>query len=174
MEKFGKPDNYAGEDFSDYYVAIGRNRDSDVLTESNWHSFIKIFEDNNIEILNAEDCDFPNLPNAVLNVRQGHWTVGWIELILIPESNEKAVKLGNEIEEKLNCYPVLDEEDFSSREWESASEYWASLSIAERVEILQRFDECIFSARFDSLPPDESGHIFEYLTSNYQVNRILV
>jgi len=59
----------------------------------------------------------------------------------------------------------LDESDFSNREFEKASDYWASESVSERVRIIQRFRQpyvSVFAARRDYLPQGDNGSIFEY------------
>ena len=44
--------------------------------------------------------------------RMGHWAVGWVEQILIHEDYTILLQTGDKIIEKLEGYPVLDEEHY--------------------------------------------------------------
>ena len=107
MEKWSRTENYIGESYFDYYVLLSRNRDSGLVEESNFQSALKM--------LNGES-------DTVKVIRASHWAVGWIEVILIHESDTKSVDKGNEIEESLESYPILDEDDFYERESERRDE----------------------------------------------------
>ena len=93
--------------------------------------------------------------------RFGHWGPGWYELILIAPESPAAI-IADECEAKLLDYPILSESDFSVREWERASECWASMRIRERVELCRRYRCSIFAARRDYLPPEDNGLIYQY------------
>lgn len=97
--------------------------------------------------------------NTVEVHRFGHWGPGWFEIILIDPADEEKVRIATEIENALADYPVVDESDWSELEYELKSEYWASLRVQDRLEILQRYNEHehrvnIFQARHDYLPSD--------------------
>lgn len=108
LKKWAHPDHYAGETYFEYYCGLGRHRDSDLLQESNFESAL--------ERLGGES-------ETVIVARAGHWAVGWVESILVHESNKKALKILNQILVDLDNYPVLDESDFSERESEYQAEY---------------------------------------------------
>jgi hypothetical protein len=107
MEKWSRADNYIGETYYDYYVCLSRHRDSGLIEESNFWSALKA--------LNGES-------DTVKIVRAKHWLCGWIEMILIHESDKVSVDKGNEIEESLEEYPILDDIDFSERISEKEAE----------------------------------------------------
>ena len=107
MEKWSRSENYIGESYYDYYVLLSRARDSGLVEESNFYSALKA--------LNGES-------KTVKVVRAFHWLCGWIEMILIHESDKEAIDKGNEIEESLENYPILDEDDFYERESERREE----------------------------------------------------
>ena len=107
MEKWSRSKNYIGETYFDYYVLLSRNRDSGLVEESNFQSALKM--------LNGES-------DTVKVIRFSHWLCGWIEVILIHESDKVSVDKGNEIEESLESYPILDEDDFYEREKERREE----------------------------------------------------
>lgn len=95
------------EDYQEWLVAGGHNRDSDDLGESNWHATL--------------DCLREIDPGSVDHyvVSFGHWACGWVEIVLVrPDS--AAAKEAERIESALLDYPVLDDSDFSEREMASA------------------------------------------------------
>lgn len=96
--------------------------------------------------------------------RFGHWGPGWFELILINPTDTEAVAKAEEMEAALSDYPILDEEAHSRMEWEETSEYWARMSVRERIDYLHRAELSIFAARRDSLPEDDDGRLWELLT----------
>ena len=107
MQKWSRSENYIGESYFDYYVLLSRHRDSGLIEESNFWSALKM--------LNGES-------DTVKVIRFSHWLCGWIEVILIHESDKVSVDKGNEIEESLESYPILDEDDFYEREKERREE----------------------------------------------------
>ena len=108
MEKWERADNYIGETYFDYYVLLSHHRDSGLVEESNFQSALKA--------LNGES-------KTVKVIRSSHWLCGWIEMILIHESDKVSVDKGNEIEESLESYPIFNDEDFYERESEKRDEY---------------------------------------------------
>jgi len=107
MQKWSRSENYIGESYYEYYVLLSRHRDSGLVEESNFQSALKM--------LNGES-------DTVKVVRASHWAVGWIEMILIHESDTKSVDKGNKIEESLEEYPILSDLDFSERISEKEAE----------------------------------------------------
>jgi hypothetical protein len=104
--------NFAGDD-SDYRhwfaAPLGRSRDSSVLEESN---FAK-----GVERLGGESDD-------VMVARYGHWAVGWVEQVYVRPGSD-AVAIAEEIHDKLESHPVLDEDDYSERCMEEANKVWS-------------------------------------------------
>lgn len=101
--------NYGGGmDKPDWIVVVGRNRDSEMLDESNFEAAL--------ERLGGEGKN-------VAVERFGHWGCGWFELLLVNPKSKKHVKIAFEIHNDLQDYPLLDESDFCERESEYQSEY---------------------------------------------------
>ena len=121
---FDSMKNYAGEiPAENWCVVMTRNRDSDILTESNWESAL--------EMLGGES-------DSVQIFRFGHWACGWWEALCVLE-NSPAQRIGEEIEERIESYPVLDEDDFSRREMDEANQVWESCyRWKERIEWIRR------------------------------------
>jgi hypothetical protein len=108
---------------------IMRHRDSDCLTESNWRVAIKK--------LGGETYDSEEDTGDVSIVRFGHWAVGWVEHILV-RPNSPAHNIAIKLEEKLNDYPILDDDDFSNLEDEEAHRVWKDCySPKERIEYIR-------------------------------------
>ena len=99
LSKWQYASNYGGEDFSDHYVVYTQHRDSDTLERSNFRVLVRELED--------------AYPESTYIARSGHWAVGWVEQLLIEETNYNALALAEILLEKINDYPVLDEFDWS-------------------------------------------------------------
>lgn len=91
-----------------YVVPCGTNRDADCGTESNYHSALRLLggESDTVEVL-----------------RFGHWACGWFEVIIVKPGTE-AYNVAEKIESDLEDYPILDDNDFSDREYTVACETW--------------------------------------------------
>ena len=72
-----------------------------------------------------------------------------------------AVDLRNRLED----YPVLDEDDYCNREFEAICDAWLYMSMRERVEVLEDHGANIFAARRSELP--DSDEVYQYLESNW-------
>lgn len=112
-------------DQSSWLVVIGRNRDSDCLAESNF--------DCALEMLGGES-------ETVQVHRFGHWACGWLEIILI-DPTSAAAEVAADIESSLADYPVLNESDWSEREYNAYGEAWESWGASEfRRELVRKLD----------------------------------
>lgn len=76
-------------------------RDSDLVVESNWAQI-------NLEI--AENDSFSV-------ERSRHWAVGWIKELFVDTQDLAAVDLVMALHQRLEDYPLLDEEAYSELEW---------------------------------------------------------
>lgn len=127
LKRWTRPDNYAGANWPEYYRAgVGQSRDSDDLEVSNFAAMLK---------------DLGGETSTVIVVRENHWAVGWVEWIAIHQSDEKALKIADENMAKLEDYPVLDEDDWSAREDESANRIWTECySVKDRVKYIREHE----------------------------------
>ena len=112
----------------------GQNRDSSHAEQSNLVAAVKILggESETVEVH-----------------RFGHWAHGWFEIILVHPSRESEVIA---IIERLKECPVLDQDDYTHRQWESAYELWASLPLQERIKLCAEEGISIFAARHGRIP----------------------
>lgn len=152
----GTMNNYMGDDKSDHYVVYAKVvREGCILSESNYDK-IK-------ECLEAIDSE------ADLDFYVSHWAVGPIDYILVHEDNEPLLREADKIAKALADYPILDEEDFSKREWQWANENWQSMNLQERIDLIKEHNDsptAFLKARHDYIHPDidQCGSVFEALT----------
>lgn len=128
-------------------VPVIQTRDSRSLERSNFETALAMLGDES---------------ETVEVHRFGHWGPGWYEIIIVNPDDKDKVKIAKEIEAKLEGYPVLDEDDFSEREWEEANEVWCNCyDLQERIELCAENNISIFATRHDCIPQDDDGNIFE-------------
>jgi hypothetical protein len=140
------PENFAGTlPERGWGLLLARNRDSDFLTQSNW--------DAALAELGSESDD-------VEIVRIGHWACGWIEFLGVREDTEvyeRAVEIRNALED----YPVLDEEDFSQREWDEAQRVWADCyRVQDRIRYIREHRSQFEFRDFAELLANVRGTVF--------------
>jgi hypothetical protein len=125
LERWKLPRDYFGAEWPEYYSAgVGRSRDSDCLEESNFDAML---------------AELGGESDTVHVVRESHWAVGWVEWIAIHESDEKSLRAADEQCKRLEDYPVLDEEDYSLREFEECERTWGDCyTVSERIALLRR------------------------------------
>ena len=145
MEKWTYPKDYFGIDPQGYSILVAQNRDSNALTRSNFETISK-----EMKCINWDNDSMNSAPN-VINIRQGHWACGWLELLLV-KNNTKAYKKALEIEKQLDEYPVFDESHWSQLEWDEMADYWAGMDLQDRIDLCKEHEQSIFSARFDYIP----------------------
>jgi hypothetical protein len=98
------------EDQQEWLVLpVIQTRDSEPLEQSN---FAKA-----LEMMDGES-------DTVEVHRFGHWGPGWFEIIIVNPADTARVAIAEDIESSLADYPVLDESDFSAREWEEYQNSW--------------------------------------------------
>jgi hypothetical protein len=114
------PSCYVGAHWEGWFVFLGRSRDSDDLTESNFETAWAELQ----KLPAVEVADDGEEMNGLQQVRENHWAVGWVEWIAIHQTNEAALRAADEMAGRLESYPVLDEDDWSRREDESAQRIW--------------------------------------------------
>lgn len=148
LKKWERPDSYAGADWPDWFVFLGQHRDSDALTRSNF--------ERGLARLGGES-------ETVQVIRERHWAVGWVEWIGVHKSAADKLRAAETMLKQIDAYPVLDDDHFSELEWKEAEQFWASLSIRERVDLCREARVSIFAARHGYIPHDDTGFVFERL-----------
>lgn len=132
------------DDRQDWLVApVSVNRDSDCLTRSNWAVVTSELEACSGETSQDEpDCEVHEF---------GHWACGWFKIALV-RPGSKAAEVAEQWESALADYPVASDEHFSELETNEACEYWAGMSLRERVRLCQSAHVSVFAARRDDVP----------------------
>ena len=172
--KWEHPSDYGGFSPLNDAVIAGQSRDSDCLERSNYETIFAHLKGVE-EQLADQDPDMYEQAYAlndgdlfIYDYRAGHWAVGWIETMLMsqhaPDDLQMAVV---EVLSVMADYPVFDESHFSELEFTEAGDYWESMSVSERVEIIRDCGGNIFAARHNYVNEnaDPSGMVHEYLVS---------
>jgi hypothetical protein len=104
LKRWKTPRNYYGESWEGWWAApVGRSRDSNILEESNWIVQLeRIPESETVQV-----------------VRESHWAAGWVEWLAIHESDRGALAEAEEVGNKLENYPILDEDHYLELEWKT-------------------------------------------------------
>lgn len=110
--KFEGYQNYMGRQFFGTFSLIGKNRDSEYLSQSNYECIL-----NELEKLGEEEKDF-------IIEASSHWACGWVEIIHIPIDAKKEIldfclKTLNDLDD----YPIFDESHFYELEHEEVKKY---------------------------------------------------
>lgn len=140
LKRWTRPSNYAGCEWPDYYSAgVGRSRDSQPLERANFDAMLKALGGER----NHPDIEDPNDEGAALSlvriIRENHWAVGWVEWIAIHESQVETLAVANRLMEKMEDYPVIDENLFSEYENTEANEVWRDCyRTKERIEYIRK------------------------------------
>jgi hypothetical protein len=151
-------------DRSDWFVApVSRNRDSNVLTESNWQA--------QIESLTEVSGDESETDEWEIH-RFGHWGCGWLEIVIV-RPDTAAFRAADDIETALMNYPVLNDEDLSQREWDAAVESWNNWGAKEfREALAEQFglsENTVY--RLDDIPDDALWELHsEYSPYGYETH----
>lgn len=127
LKKWEYPQNYCGEDYSEYYsMGIGQSRDSECLERSNFRSALS---------------ELGGETETVIVRRAGHWAVGWVEELLIHESDLVALGKAETLAKHLADYPIVDDDDFfdledeERRDWAEQSKEDTARTICNHFEL---------------------------------------
>lgn len=120
-------------------MPVSQTRDSDTLSESNFAAALTALggESDTVEVH-----------------RFGHWGPGWVEIIIMDPADAARVAVAEELVGRLENYPVLNEDDWSRREYDRAYEWWMACGRRERIRVCAKYRVSIFAARRDEIPED--------------------
>lgn len=139
------------EDRQDWIVVpCSQTRDSNTYERSNFDSAVRILSFD----------DRPGHQTEFEVHRFGHWGPGWFEIILVHPDHAAIVA---SIEDKLENYPLLDEDHHSELQFTEALEAWRHTPLRERVQLARKFRFHIMAARRDELPETDGSEIIPYL-----------
>lgn len=144
------PEHYVGYDPQGEYLVAAKNRDADLLMESNFECIQK-------QLLKLA-------PDHVYVWRASCDMFGWFDyLMLKPDAPTEALQCADEIMEGLEAYPVVDDDHFSNLEHETAAEVWKDWDLSHRLWAIEHSNVSKFSIRHDYPPMDDCGAVQERL-----------
>ncbi len=165
------PGSYFGYNPEGHIIAAVKHRESSILDESNyaitsqrllaiamrssWWMKPQIPQLENM----AHDGPFsrfnPDETPLLYTFTASCSLVGWIEYLMIRPcaAARELINESRRINEALEAYCVLSDEDYSERQVEAIGEYWRTESLRGRIDDCRRYGESIFAARHDH-PPD--------------------
>lgn len=153
FDSFGWQGSYKRDDADKWTIVYTSNRDSKLLEQSNAAVIENMLEPycKGRGALNAADPD-------CVSESHGHWAVGHVDGYSIRVFNAKgeitpAFKKWVEIQNSLSDYPVLDESDYSEREYEATLENIKSIG---------------YSLVKDDAPEGWEGEVYTYLSDNHE------
>lgn len=133
-------------DAEEFAIVYTNNRDSSTLTESNAAQIEAALE----PFMSGDNPD-------VLPEDHNHWACGWIKGYAIRVYRDgaptPAALAWEEIQDRLDDYPVLDEEDWSRRESEEQYEAWDNWVKYDFRRALGKVFPEAREADFDQLEP---------------------
>lgn len=155
LKQWQAASNYAGQHFEEYYMCGGQTRDSDLMERVNFAAIL--------DRLGGES-------ETVIVARASHWACGWVETILIHQSDAAKLVEGDKIKAELEDYPLLDEDSFYELENEEL-EQTAKDNMSEFTEEIQKFLELNTDVPSDLIKTlDLSGLVFELVRDDHSYN----
>ena len=142
LEKWKYPMYYFGADYSDHYFIYSRHRDSSRLELHNFN-----------EIQTA-------LGDSAIIARSNHFLVGWVEELLIKDTDADGYLIASILRNKLEDYPILNEISYWDELSNAAAELWQSTPTRDKIADLAEIGLSIFASRSPQLP-EELYQIYE-------------
>jgi hypothetical protein len=136
INRWTLPSHYCGAHWDGFYHFLGQNRDSGCLTRSNFDAGLKAVK----AVASKDSIPGDEDDMATIQVvRENHFLCGWVEWIAIHESDCAALELADSILEKIEDYPVIDENLWSEYESDDANQVWKNCySQSERVKYIRQ------------------------------------
>lgn len=148
------PRNYSGGSWPEWFVFLSQNRDSDALERSNFTCALAAVQRASSTVGGHED-DQEIAPQPV---RENHFAVGWVEWIAIHSADAGALAEAERLADKLDGYPVVNEDHLSTLEHNEAMEYWDAAPLHERMAFCLAVGVSIFAAR-----RSPEGRVYDYV-----------
>jgi hypothetical protein len=132
----------------DWLAVASVHRDADILEQSNFAAFTAA--------LGGES-------EHVAIERASHWAVGWVDRLIIDPTASNVVAKAESLAARLEDYPVIDDDDFSRREWEARSESWESYGRSDFIAAIRESFGDEYADFLDDFPQvaDELGRDIE-------------
>jgi len=138
------------EDADNWCIVYSQHRDSGLIDESN----ASVIEREMMKFTDGDDAD-------VVSERHDHWLVGWIDGLSIRVFKNSqitpAFRRYVELQNALEDYPILDEDDYSTREYEATIENIGDA--AWRVKDEYELPDCWEGDVYEWLSDNDSGAV---------------
>lgn len=142
---------------------INRDTPDGSIERSNWETIVIALK----AIEPTEATEDRSLVGNWQIHRFNHWGNGWFEIIVVRPNSDCATICG-EFESSLADYPILDEEDYSQRQWDAAAAMWGQMDLREKIGVIKSHlkDVSVFASRgsFEEVCHlDDQGSLMTYL-----------
>lgn len=118
-EAFARDSVYWG-DRPDWFLVFATTRDADTLGQSNWRSFLRLLGGTGTEGRKGSEV----VTEGVEIEEASHWACGWVQYLIVSPDAVELLKKAREAKERLDGYPVLDEDDWTALEDEERQTCW--------------------------------------------------
>lgn len=132
LTKWQHESHYGGDDLSEWYILYSHTRDSYLLQDNNFESIKKHLNEQGFEI--AGSLENGEEGKVILLAGFGHWACGWIESLMIHQSNDAGLMLGDEIKAAIADYPIFDEDSYCMAELEMIFDYVKEYVVKEWLD----------------------------------------
>lgn len=153
LVKWEMPPYYFGSRWDGWYEVIGKHRDSNILDTLNFDLILDELEKTEKDIGNG----FP----SVLVWRANHFAYGWVDTIMVHESDEETLKIADEIMCALSNYPVFNDDKYEEAVESAAVKLWEEMDIEWRLEYLEGFSCFVARREFSDLPDRVKSLIYD-------------
>lgn len=149
LPQWKHPDNYGGFSPDEDFLVFTRNRDSDLLGNTNFETIQARLQET--------EAGLPKPPKGsspfVYTFTARNWGRGWVEHLLVGlDSPDEIQREVYEIHAALSQYPVFDDRAYSEAENEATLEYWGRMCTDRRIELCYEYGVSIFAARREWIP----------------------
>lgn len=124
LNDYFRRDSYYRGERGEWLVASTLNRDSDCLSRSNFRCFAELLGGKRADVDTASRKGSIDLSDSLAIEEASHWACGWIQYLIINPACCELVKIAENTLEKLDGYPVVNEDDWSMLEDEEAQSVW--------------------------------------------------
>lgn len=149
------------------YVILSKNRNSSLLEQSNFEVAQKLLLhaawNNKLQCPPrppACDKETPRYEGYIYTHCASHWACGWIEYLMIRHEESMLdnpayqilLNIASAILSSLDNYPVLDDNAYWDKQYNTINEYWDNMDYLERIDYCKQANCNIFAACRDTVP----------------------
>lgn len=159
------PSDYGGYSPDGDYLIYSRHRDSTILDNWNYNQILTELDSMNPADWEEDKRCWGNDYNGAPchDFRASHWAGGWIEYIIVKSNapDDMLIRAAQFLYD-LDQYPILDEMGYGEAQFEAVCDYWAQMSVSERVDLCREQGDSIFAARREGIPEGCYDHMSQW------------